>query len=181
MNRQPDAAKVLATQIGKAAAKVSGKLEEKTWNARKTGVTSDDMSKAMMPFLDEVEQIIRLPNSTEVAFDLVLDLAGYSYGEMDCKGCGYGERPSDIEIDDLLVELAPERRKIDPFWNFVEVLETLADQAKYLNGYGIEDFCSQTIKLLSEWKECLPTDAKLNGAEEERTLPSCQEMLKPLT
>ena len=63
----------------------------------------------------------------------------------------------------------------------MEVLETLADQAKYLNGYGIEDFCSQTIKNLSEWKEFLPTDAKLNGAEEKRTLPSCQEMLKPLT
>ena len=107
LNRQPDAAKVLATQIGKAAAKVSGKLEEKTRNARKTGVTSDDMNKAIMPFPDEVEELIRLPNSTEVAFDLVLDLAGYSYGEMDCKGYGYSERPSDIEIDDLLVELAP--------------------------------------------------------------------------
>ena len=39
-----------------------------------------------MPFLDEVEELVRLPNSTAVAFDLVLDLAGYSYGEMDCKG-----------------------------------------------------------------------------------------------
>lgn len=135
----------------------------------------------MMPFLDEVAELIRLPNSTDVAFDLVLDLAGYSYGEMDCKGCGYGERPSDIKIDDLLVELTPERRKIDSFRNFAEVLETLAGQTKYLNAYRIDDFCSQTIKLLFEWKESLSTDTKLNGVEEERTLPSCQEMLKPLT
>ena len=138
----PGAAKALAEQIRTAAARVSEKLETKTLNARKTGVTSDDMSEAMMPFLDEVEGLRELPESTAVAFDLVVDLGRYSYGDLDSDRGGYGDRPSDPEVDDLLVELAEERIKIEPFWNFSEVLDELQEQAKHLSCYGIEDFCS---------------------------------------
>lgn len=156
----PGAAKALAGQIKAAASKVSSKLCSKTYNAKKTGVTSDDMSKAMMPFLDEVEELRKLPDSTAIAFDLVVLLGEYSYGEMDCKGCGYGERPSDPEVDELLVELATERKKIDPFWNFSHVLGTLQGRAKHLRDYGIEDFCAQTIDLLSGWPKSLPANEK---------------------
>lgn len=68
----------------------------------------------MMPFLHELEELQKLPESTAVAFDLVMILGEYSYGEMDNKGCGYGDRPSDRDVDGLLLELATERKKIDP-------------------------------------------------------------------
>ena len=133
MLTDPGAPKALADQIRTAAGEVSDELETEIFNARKTGVTSDDMSKAMMPFLDEIEGLRELPESTAVAFDLVMDLGRYSYGDMDSGGPGYGDRPSDLEVDDLLVELAEERIKIEPFWNFSQVLDKLQEQAKHLS------------------------------------------------
>ena len=148
----PGAAKALADQIRAAASDVSDELYDKTLNARKTGVTSDDMSEAIMPFLDEVEELRKLPGSTAIAFDLVMDLGENSYGEMDGEGCGYGDRPSDEAVDELLVELASERKTIEPAWGFSSVLDTLQERAGHLARYGIEDFCARTVELLSAWQ-----------------------------
>lgn len=152
----PGAAKLLAGQIESAAFKVSDKLHTKTYNARKTGVTSDDMSQAMMPFLDEIEDLRKLPGSTAIAFDLVITLGEYSYGEMSGGASGYDERPSDLEVDELLDELAMERKKIEPSWDFSRVLDTLEERAKELDSFGIERFCAETLELLSAWKRDLP-------------------------
>lgn len=157
----PGAAKLLAGQIEAAASKVSDKLYTKTWNARKTGVTSDDMSQAMMPFLDEIEELRDLPNSTTIAFDLVMKLGTNFYGELSGGASGYGERPSDVEVDELLVELATERKKIEPSWDFALVLDTLQEQAKELDSFGIEGFCAETIELLSAWKRDLPVTERI--------------------
>ena len=151
----PGAAKTLAKQIRTAASEGSEELETKTFTSRKTGVTSDDMSEAMMPFLDEIEGLRELPESTAVAFDLVMTLAGYSYGDLD-SGAGYGERPSDPVVDNLLAELAEDRIEIEPFWNFSKVLDNLQKQAKNLSGYGIEGFCARTIDLLTAWQKKPP-------------------------
>lgn len=156
----PGAAKALAYQIQHAASKVSDRLCTKMSNARKTGVSSDDMSEAMVPFLNEIEELRELPDSTVIAFDLVMILGGYSYSGLDCGGSGYGERPSDPDVDDLLVELATERRNIEPAWNFLRVLETLKERASELYDYGIENFCVQTINLLSAWERDLPVKEK---------------------
>ena len=145
------AAKALADQIRIAAYDVSGRLRSQTCNARKTEVSSDDMSEAMMPFLKEVGELREFPDSTAVAFDLVMRLGRCSYGEIDCDGCGCGDRPSDQDVDDLLVEFATERRKIEPSWEFFQVLGALQRQAKYLSDYGIKGLCAQTIMLLSAW------------------------------
>ena len=152
----PGAAKALADQIMTAASEAIDELETDTL----TAITSDDMSKAIMPFLDEVEGLRELPESTAVAFDLVMTLAGYSYGDLESDKGGYGNRPSDLEIDDLLVELAEERIKIEPSWEFSKVLDDLQEQAKHLSGYGIEDFCSDTIDLLSAWQKNSPANER---------------------
>ena len=151
MLKGPSAAKALADQIKDAAEKVSSRLSAQTLNAKKTGISSDDMSEAMMPFLQEAKELRNLPNSTAVAFDLVVRLGRYSYGALDGKGSGYGERPSDEVVDELLVELATERKKIEPSWDFRKVLDTLQQQAEHLKRYGIGNFCARTIKLLSAW------------------------------
>ena len=156
----PGAAKTLADQIKAAASKVSNKLCMQTLNARKTGITSDDMSQAMMPFLREVEELRKLPNSTAIALDLVTVLGQYSYGELDCDGGGYDERPSDEEVDGLLVELATERKAIDPSWDCSHVLNKLRKQNEKLSSYGIENFCARTIDLLSTWQRDLPATEK---------------------
>ena len=167
------AAKALADQIKAAASKVSDKLCTKTYNARKTGVTSDDMSEAMMPFLDEVKELRKLPDSTAIAFDLVMILGEYSYGDMDSGGCGYGDRPSDHDVDELLVELATERKKIEPLWNFPHVLDKLRKQSKDLGDYGIKDFCAQTIDLLAAWQRDLSAEAKLDSSHSNFPTSTC--------
>ena len=155
----PGAAKALADQIMTAASEAIDELETDIC----IGITSDDMSKAVMPFLDEVEGLRKLPESTAVAFDLVMTLAGFSYGDLESNERGYGHRPSDPEVDDLLVELAEERIKIEPLWDFHKVLDDLQEQATHLSFYGIEDFCSQTTDLLSAWQK--ESTAKLWGQE----------------
>ena len=157
MEQHPQAARSLAAQIEAAAIKISDKLSEKTLNSKKTGVTSDDISSAMVPFLREVNDVRKLPNSAEIAFDLVMTLARYSYGELDGHGSGYGDRPSDAIVDDLLSDLAPERRDVDPSWDFVTVLDKLRKQADVLNQSGNEGFCTGSIALLSKWKDSLPS------------------------
>ncbi|KAL8672047.1 MAG: hypothetical protein Q9168_003474 [Polycauliona sp. 1 TL-2023] len=153
MTHQPNAAKILANQIRYAAANIHENLEDQAFDSRRTGVTSDDMSAAMMPFLAEIANVRHLPDGVPLAFDLVMDLARYSYGGLDGGGCGYGERPSDDVVDRLIQDLAEERRELEPEWDFGKVLEKLRKQNKYLAEYGIEGFCESSIGLLSEWEK----------------------------
>lgn len=101
MNQQPNAAKVLARQIHNAAAEVYEQFSAKADRARKTGVTSDDLSSSIMDFLDEIEVVRDLSGGFPLAFDLVMTLAEHSYGGLDGGGSGYGERPSDPKVDRL--------------------------------------------------------------------------------
>ena len=107
----------------------------------------------MMPFFDEIETLRELPGSTVLAYDMARELADFSYGELDSGGCGYGSRPSDMEVDMLLEELAIERKLEDPEWDFIPHLEALKQQAENLAEYGIDDFWSQSIKLMSAWAD----------------------------
>ena len=154
MNQHPNAASILATQIRSAAAEVSDELSDQALNARKTGVTSDDMSSAMLEYLDEVEGVKRLPGGIPLAFDLVMDLAGYSYGSLDDgdgKASGYGDRPSDAIVDGLIMDLAVERSEVEPAWDHRKALEELRKQNKHVAEYGIEGFCEKSIGLLDGW------------------------------
>lgn len=145
----PIAAKALAAQLKAAASKISDKLCTKIYNARKPGVTPNEMSEAMVPFLNEIEELREISDSMVIALDLVMILGEYSYGGMESGGSGYGERPFHPELDSPLVELATHRKEVEPFWNFSHVLETLQEQANHLNDYGLEDFFAQTISIFS--------------------------------
>ncbi|KAL8957482.1 MAG: hypothetical protein Q9193_005257 [Seirophora villosa] len=156
MTQIPNAAAKLAAQIRSAAAEVSDELSDQALNARKTGITSDDMSAAMLKYLSEVAGVKRLPGGIPIAFDLVMDLARYSYGSLDDgdgKASGYGDRPSDAVVDDLIAELAVERREVEPGWDFRKALEELREQSKHVAEYGIEGFCEESIALLEGWEK----------------------------
>ena len=147
---------MLAAQIEAKALEESNALYEETSDVSNSGVTSDDMSEAIMPHLREVEDVRNLPNGTTVAFDLVITLARCSYGDLNGHGRGYGDRPSDAVVDDLLRELASERRARNPSWDYSGALQALQDHAQELSEAGIEDFCSSTIELLSGWNDAGP-------------------------
>lgn len=104
----------------------------------------------MVPFLKRVKQLRQLSGSTALAFDLVVTLGEYSWSSE--AGCGEeaDERPSDEMVDDLLVQLAPERRRIEPDWNFRDVLASLSGQAKNMAGFGISGYCRDSIETLKK-------------------------------
>ena len=93
-----------------------------------------------MPFFSDVERLRDLPRSIVSADDLVKALGNYSYGELDMGGCGYRDRPSDLEADDLSEELAIERKQEDPNWKFVPKLEELQEEVERLAEYCYRRF-----------------------------------------
>lgn len=184
MDARENAAKTLATQISNRMSDAQGELYGDTCNARKTGVTSDDLSQAMMPFFSDIERLRDIPGSTTLAYGLAKEMANNSYGELDGGGCGNGDRPSDLEVDDLLGELAIARRREDTDWNFLNDLEQLEEDAKHLQDYGIEDFCSQTIELMSAWRDEKPQleiAHKVAGARGGSCMPYSNEGHHPLS
>lgn len=110
----------------------------------------------MMPFFPEIERLREIGGSTTLAYELVRELASSSYGELDNGGAGNGDRPSDPEVDELLEELVMIRKRENPTWNFVDELKQLEAEAKLLQDYGIEEFLSQTIKIVSAWRDGKP-------------------------
>ncbi|KAL8828296.1 MAG: hypothetical protein Q9191_002670 [Dirinaria sp. TL-2023a] len=160
--RRPDAVKRHAAQIETAATNKFFKLYAKNGNAKKTMVTSDDLSRAMVPFLRKAEHLLDIPNTAGLVFDLVKMLGEHSYGELDTESDE--GRPSDSIVDELLERLAPEKRLAEPNWDFIKDLEELKRVAEKFADYEMENYCPQTIKLLSKWK-----------AASRRTIPKTDE------
>ncbi|KAL8947737.1 MAG: hypothetical protein Q9183_007753 [Haloplaca sp. 2 TL-2023] len=156
MEQQSNGAQTLATQIRNAAEKVYDRLKGQALNARKTGVTSDDISSVMMHFLAEAEELSQLLGGIPLAFDLVMDLARFSLGcvgDGDSHSAGFGDRPSDNEVDRLIIDLATKRKQMEPSWSHVEALETLREQNKRVADYGVDGFCAKSIELLDGWEK----------------------------
>ena len=147
----------LVKQVQTRMSETHEEIADQTINAKKTGVTSDDVSEAMMPFFDDIERVRSFPNREGPAFELLMDLASSSYGELDMKGCGYGERPSDCEVDQCLVEVAKERRARELEWHFEPSLDYLKEMADLLGQYGIEDFCLKPLRFFRAGGRKLPS------------------------
>ncbi len=124
-----------------------------TIDADDTMITSDDLSIAMMPFFSKIDRLRAIPRSTTLAYNLARTLANNSYGELEGAGAGGGRRPSDMDVDDLLKELAIQRREENPDWNFVRDLDELEQEARHLANYGIDDFWVDSIYLLRAWRD----------------------------
>lgn len=110
----------------------------------------------MLKYLSEVEGVKRLPGGIPIAFDLAMDLARYSYGSLDDgdnHASGYGDRPSDAIVEGLIADLAVERRRVEPGWDFGKALTSLREQSEHVAEYGIEGFCVESIGLLAGWEK----------------------------
>ncbi len=91
-----------------------------------------------------------------MAYGLARGWAKNSYSELDDGECSNGDRPSNLEVGELLEKLAIAREREFPNWNFVGEPRQLEEEAKRLDDYGIEDLCSRTIKLMSAWRDGIP-------------------------
>lgn len=150
----------LATRIRDDAYKVY-------WNACQgksytyaSGSVSDQLSLAMLYFLNEANKLVDLPGSAGTVFDLVVQLGNLSYERLCWDSLAiYGDRPSDQIVDNILQGLALPCYHEDPDWDFLSVLEALKEKADSLDEVGIKDYCVQTIAELTSWKAEPPADS----------------------
>jgi hypothetical protein len=128
-------------------------MADKTENFKRTGVTSDDISSKVVPFLKAVKTIRDVqdqPKSLAVAYRLIMNLQSYSYGAPEAS---YGDRPSDTLSDTMLVEVAEERRQKGEVWDYAGDLEDIERTSSMLNEYGISTYFPKAISLFKRWKE----------------------------
>ncbi|KAF1931431.1 uncharacterized protein M421DRAFT_418066 [Didymella exigua CBS 183.55] len=119
-------------------------LAEATEDSRRPSTTSDDISNRVTLLLDEVRTTILTfteNGRVEIACNLVIRLQQLSYGERD----------SDPVADDLLIELANERKAASEEWDLVSELRDLEERHDYLKGYGIETYSPKLISMCKMW------------------------------
>ncbi|KAH8884871.1 hypothetical protein GQ53DRAFT_846017 [Thozetella sp. PMI_491] len=139
LREQPDANKHAAASITREIGATYEKIMEKSWD-KYSGVTSDDVSKAMVPYLAKIEQLSTMSgsDSLRLAYNLVGKLKNRSYLGFDDFHCGYGQRPSDEPADALLVRLMDARRAAGETWDWAGELKALEKQAHHHAEYGVE-------------------------------------------
>jgi hypothetical protein len=132
---------------------ISSRMGEETDDFRKTGVTSDNISQEVVPFLKDAKTILGVksqPRRLQVAYDTVLALQDMSHGELEAS---YGDRPSDLLADMLLVHIAMERRANGEVWDYVQTLEYVKRTSDAFQEYGLKTFFPKAIKLFEEWQK----------------------------
>jgi hypothetical protein len=153
MLAQPDGVGLdaYADSLCNKMADIYGPMAEDTDNFRKTGVTSDDLSSEVVPFLRAVKTIRDAkdqPRSLAVAYKLITNLQSYSYSAPEAS---YGSRPSDALSDTMLLEVAKERRQKGEVWDYVGDLEDIERTSTMLKEYGIETYFPKAIALFKQW------------------------------
>lgn len=155
MNSRPGGVKALAKAIRAEMSSVHDPLEEEACDYRKTGVTSDDMSNAMVPFISDIRELAEVDDeeSLDEAYELMFCLKSLSY---DSEGSGYGVRRSDEPADQFLAELIAKRVAAGHVWKWTEDLEDLVHEAEDRARYGVEPWFLKTQEAL----KALPVQAK---------------------
>jgi hypothetical protein len=127
-------------------------FDEDTYRTEK-GISGDDYSEAVEPFIDDIDKLSDMPGGLELAFDLVLYLGTKSQGELvdGCCECGSGDRPSDEPADELLCLLAKRLKANVEGWNPVKELERLRQEAKSLEGFGIDSYFPRSMIRLAKY------------------------------
>jgi hypothetical protein len=122
--------------------------------SRKQGITCDQMSEAMVPYLNKIYQLSKLeqPRSLELAYNLVVVLSDCSYAE-DYNAGGDGHRPSDEPADALLRRLAIKRRRAGEQWDVGTDLKYLMQERDHLaaSDLAIDLWFPRTIELFEGW------------------------------
>ena len=150
-----DGAESFARSIRKAIKSAYRKIEPETLD-KHSGVDSDDMSEAMVPFVNDIKRLQELshPKALQLAYNCVLYLGRHSYADLEmCGTAGSGHRPSDEPADELLVSIIRKRREHAEAWDWGQDLAELEDRFEELYEYGVETWFPKSIELLQRWKK----------------------------
>ncbi|CAJ2512625.1 Uu.00g007440.m01.CDS01 [Anthostomella pinea] len=150
----PNGASKLAEAIKRAISDVYSPLEE-DFDDPYSGVTNDDISSAMVPFIADIDKLSYLTDtkSTDLAIDCMLFLGKHSFGQLE-KEDGNGSRKSDVPADELMYRLVRARREAEPDWDFSAVLSELKKTNELLDQcVGIEGYFVRSIAKMEKWSK----------------------------
>jgi hypothetical protein len=127
------------------------KMEPSICRAKRTGVTSDNLSEAAVPLVAEIKALSQMPDdeALQLAWDVSLDVIHYTMRSIDVgiHAEGYGDRPSDDLLDDLLcefMEIFDEQGGMDEGLR-EEAIQKLEDQAKKVGQYMVDPWFPKTL------------------------------------
>ncbi|KAK3690387.1 hypothetical protein B0T22DRAFT_463500 [Podospora appendiculata] len=150
LNSRARGATALAQTISKKMSEAYEPIYDQTFDSRRTGVTSDDLSRAMARFIPQIEELARLDDDDALglAYHLVFQVKNNSYG--DTPGDGECDRPSDKPADALLAHVIRQRVEAGQVWNWAKDLGDLSSEAKSLEEYGIDEWFPESRRALRE-------------------------------
>ncbi|RDW69300.1 hypothetical protein BP6252_08320 [Coleophoma cylindrospora] len=150
LENSPIAAETINKSIRAGIDKAYYALEAKIWELD-LSITSDDMSRAMVEYIPQIQKLAEISGGLSLAYDALLYLGEHSYARVAGTSFGYGSRPSDRLADELLYSLAKRRKDSQPDYNPLPAVERLGKQISYLRERGIESFFLKSYNVLSAW------------------------------
>ncbi|KPI42837.1 uncharacterized protein AB675_2131 [Cyphellophora attinorum] len=149
-------ATAVASMIRNRTDRICGAMESKIFNAKKSGVTSDDLSKKLEEVLPDIARLSRMPEaeSMKLAWDLVVDASERSWIDATGASTGYGDRGFDIPADLLLEHIAIVWKDTRPGWNYKQDREELARHRRQVGECLDEEenhFYTRTLALMKSW------------------------------
>ncbi|KAM7221558.1 hypothetical protein V8F06_003130 [Rhypophila decipiens] len=155
MQQGEEGVSVVVTAIRRNMEREAHKLEERMEAAdfKRGAVTSDDFNEAMFPYIAEISTLIDGNNGDELTrlragYELLFSLKDCSQADLDQYVC-YDDRPSDAPADELLSDVIRRRKAAGDIWQWEKDLESLKQEAKSNEGYGVEPWFPESIEALS--------------------------------
>jgi len=121
------------------------------------------IGERMEDYVPRIQRLGRMASTgSELAFDLVLYLGRHSYLESPDNYGSPSNRPLDMEMDNLLMQLATAIKEDDPDFKPKYAVDSLRYEIEFLAENDIHSYFPKSFKLLSSW---LPEAAKAYAGE----------------
>ncbi|KAK0662105.1 hypothetical protein QBC41DRAFT_183319, partial [Cercophora samala] len=110
------------------------------YNHRKTGVTNDDLARAMSDFIEPVRKVAQLdhPDALEEAYNLAFEIKVWWFNEESTSYEPDGISDWDPDLDALITDLIHKRKEAGHCWGWKAELERLDAEAKSREEMGTE-------------------------------------------
>jgi len=147
---------VLATVIQKGMNTAYSRLNANysAANYKRGSYSSDDFSKAMLPYLRMIKELLKIDDDEltklRLSYDILFELKEKSQGPFGVEDAAEAdERDSDEPADELLSNVIQSRKEAGDMWDWKGDLKGLQDEAKSNDSFGIEPWFPKSIAALS--------------------------------
>ncbi|KAL3417795.1 hypothetical protein PVAG01_10805 [Phlyctema vagabunda] len=179
LEASPIAAETVDKSIRAGIHKEFYALEAKIW-ALDISITSDDVSRAMVDYVPQIQHLSEMLGGLDLAYETILYLGEHSYARVAGTSSGYGSRPSDRPADELLHSLVLRKKETQSDYNPMPAIEKLGEHINYLRERGIETFFNRSYSLLCQWVDGPEATQRAYNSLRTRIVNSHRDALKEI-